>query len=124
MRLLKNFKVLIKVICGISALLQIASPALAASFYLQEQSVSGLGDAYAGAVADTPDASTVYYNPAGMTDLEQAQFSVGTHVIIPNARFKDTESTVASTLGTGGAIVPMEGQDGGNPFDAAAVPNA
>jgi long-chain fatty acid transport protein len=99
-------------------------PARAASFYIQEQSVSGLGTAFAGAVADTPDASTIYYNPAGMTDLGRAQISVGSHILRPSAGFKDSGSTVSSTVGTGGASVPMTGSNGGDPFDPAAVPNA
>lgn len=98
--------------------------AQSAAFYIQEQSVSGLGTAFAGAVADTPDASTIYYNPAGMTHLKERQAIIGTHVLIPNANFDNKGSTVNSGLATGNAFVPMSGDDGGNPFDPAAVPNA
>ena len=45
----------------------------AAGFQLIEQSVSGMGAAYAGAAATAEDASTVYFNPAGLTHLEEPQ---------------------------------------------------
>lgn len=96
----------------------------AASFYIQEQSVSGLGTAFAGAAASTPDASTIFYNPAGMTDLGQTQYSVGTHFIIPRAEYKNTGSTVSSLPGTGGATTVLQGTTGDNPFGPEVVPNA
>ena len=101
-----------------------AQNAQAGGFYIQEQSVSGLGTAYAGAVADTPDASTIYFNPAGMADLKSAEVSVGTQLISPNAKFDNTNSTVSSAPGTGGGTVTLSGNDGGDPFDWAAIPNA
>lgn len=102
----------------------IASPALAASFYIQEQSASGLGTAFAGAVADTQDASTIFYNPAGMTDLGRAQAVGGVTFLIPDANFKNTGSTIRTTVGTGNATIPMQGRNGGNPFNLEMVPNA
>ncbi len=121
-RTLRN---LTKIALCTAAVLQFSvAPSLAASFYIQEQSVSGLGTAFAGAVADTPDASTIYYNPAGMTALKERQAVIGTHILIPNANFDNRGSTVNSGLATGNAFVPMSGDDGGNPFDPAAVPNA
>lgn len=103
------------VVCVCSFLL---SPlAHAASFYIQEQSVSGLGTAFAGAVADTQDASTVFYNPAGMTELEQTEFYAGAHILIPDAKFKNAGST------SNAALTATVGGNGGNPFDPAVVPN-
>ena len=40
---------------------------LAAGFQLIEQNASGLGNAYAGQAAAAEDASTVFFNPAGLT---------------------------------------------------------
>ncbi|WP_246585415.1 outer membrane protein transport protein, partial [Thiorhodospira sibirica] len=37
----------------------------AAGFYIQEQSVSGLGGAFAGDAALAADASKIFFNPAG-----------------------------------------------------------
>ncbi len=101
----------------------VSTGANAAGFYIQEQSVSGLGTAFAGASADTPDASTIFYNPAGMTELDGMQAYFGANVLFPSADFDNDGSTIA-TPGTGGAAVPIVGNDGGNPFDAEIVPQA
>jgi long-chain fatty acid transport protein len=70
----------------------------AASFALIEQSASGQGSAYAGAAALGEDASTIYFNPAGMTRLSGQQIVVAGHIISPNAKFTNDGSTDA--LGT------------------------
>lgn len=101
----------------------LSSGANAASFYLQEQSVSGLGTAFAGAAANTPDASTVYYNPAGMVNLRRAEVQVGASVLIPRADFDDTGSTYTAPALLGGATSAVTGDDSGNPFDTEIVPH-
>lgn len=101
----------------------VPSGAQAASFYLQEQSVSGLGTAFAGAAADTPDASTVYYNPAGMVNLRRPEIMAGGSLLLPNADFDDTGSTYTAPAGLGGATSAVTGEDSGNPFDAEIVPH-
>lgn len=98
------------------------SQAQAAGFYIQEQSVSGLGSAYAGAVADVHDSSIVYYNPAGMTFVSGPQMQVGAHALMPNADYKDTGSVAQSTL-TGNTDRSYIGVDGGNPYELSEVPN-
>lgn len=45
----------------------------AAGFQLMEQGASGLGRAYAGAAAVADDASTVFFNPAGLALLERGE---------------------------------------------------
>jgi long-chain fatty acid transport protein len=64
----------------------------AGSFALNEQSVSGLGAAYAGGAAEAADASTIFFNPAGIALLNQGEFQIGGHVIIPQARFSNEGS--------------------------------
>ena len=88
----------------------------AAGFYIQEQSVSGLGSAFSGSTTNLNDPSTIYFNPAGMTKLEGTQAQAGVHVLIPNAELTDTGSTVLAA--------PVGGGDGGNPYDPTPVPNA
>lgn len=102
--------------------LLIPMSAHAAGFYLQEQSVSGLGTAFAGAAADTPDASTVYYNPAGMTNLTSPEIYGGVSVLFPKANFDDTGSTYTAPAGLGGLTSAVTGSDDGNPFDPEALP--
>ncbi|MEN2990017.1 outer membrane protein transport protein [Tistrella sp. BH-R2-4] len=99
-----------------------AGPVSAAGFFIQEQSVQGVGRAFAGDVALGEDASTIFTNPAGMTRLKGRQAQLGGHYLILRATLTDTGSS-ATTLGSGGASVPLGGGDGGNPFDDTPVPN-
>jgi long-chain fatty acid transport protein len=93
------------------------SQAHASSFALIEQSASGLGTSYAGAAAAADDASTIFYNPAGMSLLPGGmQVSAGLALINLSAKFSDS----ASTPGAGPR--PL-GNDGGNAGDLSAVPN-
>jgi long-chain fatty acid transport protein len=73
----------------------------AAGFQLIEQSVSGMGTAFSGGAAQAEDASTVYFNPAGMTRLEGSQGVAAIHIIVPQAEFDDKGSVGLGTpLGT------------------------
>ena len=92
----------------------------AAAFYIQEQSVSTLGSASAGSAALAEDASTIFFNPAGMTELSGPQMQVGFHALRPNADTTDLGSTATN----GGGTVSTGTNDGGNPFDVEAIPNA
>src|SRR6267378_2539847 len=92
------------------------SEAHAAAFALYEQGVSGLGNAYAGAAAVAEDATTVWWNPAGMSRLGVGKhFAIGGVLISPSTKFSNGSSTPAgfntAPAGTGGdagkdAIVP------------------
>lgn len=99
------------------ALLVSTSMANAAGFFIQEQSVSAGGSAYAGAASNTKDASTIFFNPAGMTQLNGAQANLGVQLLVPNGEMTNTGST--SPLGG-----PITGGDGGNPYDPTPVPSA
>ncbi len=87
-----------------------------AGFALIEQGVSGLGNAYAGGSAIAEDASTIFFNPAGMTRLPGHQIMAGAHYIIPYADFDNKGSTHVT-----GA--PLSGGDDGNGADAKIIPN-
>ncbi|NQZ13787.1 MAG: outer membrane protein transport protein [Alphaproteobacteria bacterium] len=87
----------------------------AAGFYIQEQSVKGLGSAFAGSVTSLEDASTVYFNPAGMTKLDGMQINAGAHLLIPSASLNDT--------GTTGGPITVGTNDGNDPYSATPVPN-
>ena len=63
----------------------VTSIAQAGSFGLIEQSASGQGSSYAGASALAEDASTIYFNPAGMTKLSGSQMVAAGHIIVPHA---------------------------------------
>lgn len=87
----------------------------AAGFYLQENSVSGLGSAFAGSASSIDDASTIWFNPAGLTDLDGRQVSAGVQLLVPKSKLTDNGSTI---LGA-----PIPGDDGGNPYKPTPLPN-
>jgi long-chain fatty acid transport protein len=80
----------------------------AAAFALYEQGVSGLGNAYAGAAAVAEDATTVWWNPAGMSRLGAGKhFAIGGTLISPSTKFSNGSSQPATlsnpaSTGTGG----------------------
>ncbi|UCV15465.1 OmpP1/FadL family transporter [Quatrionicoccus australiensis] len=94
----------------VPALLLIAfsGAASASAFQLWEQNASGLGTAYAGSAAVADNASTIFFNPAGMTQLSGFQFSAGVNGVKPSYKFRS---------GAGGS------NDGGDAGSWAAVPN-
>ncbi|HET7060665.1 MAG TPA: outer membrane protein transport protein [Nitrosospira sp.] len=82
----------------------------ASGFALTEQNGAGAGYAYAGAAAVPQDASTVFFNPAGMTYLRPGHHVAGAaSILMTSLRFKDTGSIAfpAGPLGDNG------GQAGG-----------
>jgi len=91
------------------ALAGMASLTHAAGFALIEQNASGLGNAYAGQAASAQDASTIFFNPAGMTMLPDRQVVMAGHLIKPQAEFSGS-----SNIGGG---------DGGDAGGLAFVPN-
>ena len=83
----------------------------AAGFALIEQNASGLGNAYAGQAAVAADASTIFFNPAGLTELSDMQVVVSGNLIQPSAEF------------SGSASPSFGGGQGGDAGGLAFVPN-
>src|ERR1700760_4581051 len=110
---------------GLGAVLAVSAiaasgAASAAGFYIQEQSAAGVGRAHAGNVAISDDASTIYYNPAGMTQLPGIQVDQGITLIVPGAGLKKEgpvyhPPAAANSLPGGG--------NGGNPGSATPLGN-
>ena len=100
----------------IPALMLVAfSGAVSASgFQLMEQNASGIGNAYAGSAAVAENASTIYYNPAGMTQLRDREISGGISLVRPSFSFQNDGSS-AGALDSAG--------DGGDAGGWAVVPN-
>ena len=88
----------------------------AAGFALIEQNASGLGNAYAGGAAVAEDASTVFFNPAGLSRISGNQLAVSGEAIGLSAKFQNQGST--SLLGA-----PLTGGNGGDAGGWAVVPN-
>jgi long-chain fatty acid transport protein len=71
-----------------------AQLALAQGFYVDEQSALRLGDAFSGGAAQADDASTAFYNPAGLTRLKQKQLTINLSTISVKSEFDGTSSTL------------------------------
>jgi len=89
-------------------LLAFSGAASAAAFQLWEQNASGLGNAYAGSAAVADNASTVFFNPAGMTQLTGFQLSAGVTGVGPSYEYRNQAGV----------------KSGGDAGSWAAVPNA
>ncbi|MFV9473022.1 OmpP1/FadL family transporter [Advenella sp. RU8] len=108
------------------SLLALSSSVHAAGFGLMEQNASGLGNAYAGSVAIADNASTIFFNPAGMSRLPGLQISIGGALVKPGFKFKNNgQSTLPGYFSAPGSLAPI--QLGGNGGDAGTIgflPNA
>lgn len=94
-----------------------ASAVGASGFQLIEQNASGIGNAYAGSAAIADNASTIFYNPAGMARLSGVNVSGGLTLVKPSFRFSDDGST-----GPGGRS--LGNNTGGDAGGIAPLPNA
>ena len=112
------------VVTSALALLAGAQPADAAGFYIKEQSVTGLGRAFAGESAMSEDASTIFFNPAGMTRLQGPEASRRRPSAGTPRRSGEPGIDLHRQTPAGAATQPIGGGDGGNPYDPTPVPNA
>lgn len=94
------------------ALVAAAGPVQAGGFALTEQGTSGLGAGYAGASALGGDATTVFFNPAGMSRLKAFEVTVGASAIGLDTKFSGS-ATNPVALGGGAATGGNGGQAGG-----------
>jgi len=99
-----------------SVLITTTHTAYSAGFAIVEQSVSSMGNAFAGGSATTNDASAMFTNPAAMTRLEGKSLNFGLNAISPSAKFTNTGSTKT----VGGAST---GGNGGDAGEVGIVPN-
>jgi long-chain fatty acid transport protein len=95
----------------------------AAGFALIEQNASGLGNAYAGQAATAEDASTIFFNPAGMTRLSGRQVVGALDAIKLSTTFNNNGSTPPSIPGLPPSGIPLNGS-GGDAGGWGFVPSA
>ena len=93
--------------------------ASASGFQLLEQNASGIANAYAGSAAVADNASTIFFNPAGMTQLQAREVSGGLSVVNPSFTFDNKGSSVGAAFPNGLAGTG----DGGNAGGWAFIPN-
>jgi long-chain fatty acid transport protein len=107
-------------VLGFAGLLAMVRDAHSAGFYLQEQSVAASGRAFAGDAAAAEDPSTIFYNPAGMTELHgRLVGETGLYVIAPNVDVSDRGSS--NTVGP--FTVPAGGRSSDQPFNPQLTGN-
>lgn len=92
-----------------------AAPALATGFQLNENSGSGLGNAFAAGAAMTDDVSAMWWNPAALSQFKTRQLAAAVHVITPKIEFNNSASLAATNQPLGGT--------GGDAGGANFVPN-
>lgn len=105
-----------------------AQQALASGYHFGTQSVSAQGTANAsGAAAE--DASTIFYNPAGLTLVKGTTISGVLDIVVPHTEFKDGGSHTSGVINTanGQTVIPGRatgGSNGGDFVKTTAVPHA
>ena len=115
--------------CGIAGLLALSgSSVFASSFALIEQSVSGMGSAYAIGSAGIDDASTIFFNPATMSRLKGSNLTGGLQIISSRTDFKGSaeyntnNAALGPPPGAGIAGFPISGDTKDSLDLTAAVP--
>ena len=82
----------------------------AAGFALIEQNASGLGNSYSGQAAAAEDASTIWFNPAGMTRLPGRQAVGALTAVKPSTKFGigGNQPCTQTTSAGPGALPPLQ----------------
>ncbi len=92
----------------------LVSSALASGIALIDNSTKLQGNSYAGAAAVAEDASTVYFNPAGMMKIEGREVMSNIQLITSKTEFKNSGSTTVTTA-------PLTGGNGGQAGSTSAL---
>lgn len=92
----------------------------AGGFSLNEQSASAMGVANAGTAANPENASTVFFNPAGMSQLKGTNLSFGVAVLDIDAEAKRASATDVLGRPVG---APLGNSTGGDIADLAVLPS-
>jgi long-chain fatty acid transport protein len=104
------------------AVVGLTAEAHAGAFFIPQQGASGVGRAFAGGSAAANDATTIFNNPAGMTELKGAEVQLGISTIVPDIKLENRGST-AATPTTLGASLPYPGNVGQEPSNVSPIPS-
>src|SRR3990167_7552000 len=88
-----------KMIVFVTGCLMVSGYAFAGSFQLWQQSASQIGDDGAGTAASANDATTAYYNPAGLTHIKHQDMAISLLGTITNIKFKGQLNTSPAITG-------------------------
>jgi long-chain fatty acid transport protein len=79
--------------------LGLSGNAAAAAFQLYEQDGATVGDYHAGRAAQANDASTSFYNPAGLVRMKNQQIVIGDVGVFSDLKYRGTDSVYINALG-------------------------
>lgn len=82
-----------------SIFLPLPIPSYGSSFQILEQSPAHLGKAFAGTASDIADATSVFFCPAGIGELQGRQLTIGGNAIFTKAEFNDINSNTNGVIG-------------------------
>lgn len=87
--------------------------AYAGAFQLWEQDGASVGNYHAGRAVSAEDASTAYYNPAGLVRIHNQQMVFGLDPILTNFKFRGTVNLLAPSSSSPTGPQPTVAQGGG-----------
>lgn len=96
-----NFQRLFKVMSA-AGMIGLSNHAMAAAFQLWEQDGASVGNYHAGRAAEAPDASTAFYNPAGLVRIHNQEVVLGLDPILTDFKFNGTMDVGTAGLGSTG----------------------
>ena len=103
-------------ILAILGVTNISPSTLASGFAITEQSVKNVGNAAAGGAALAEDASTIFFNPAGLTRLSGNSVEGAGYIIFANTTFQNQGSVLVNGES-------LSGGEGGNGGVNSFIPN-
>lgn len=87
----------------------------ASGYHFGTQSVNAQSTANA-AAAEAADASTIFYNPAGLTKLDSSQISVNANIVLPSIHYEADSATDFTGL-------PVQGSKNGKITKTTVAPH-
>lgn len=76
----------------VGGLVALSTNAMASAFQLWEQDGATVGNYHAGRSAEANDASTAFYNPAGITRIKNQQFVIGDVGVLSDIKYRGTSA--------------------------------
>lgn len=110
------FKKILLTSVAAGAIFAASSAAHAGAFALREQSAAGQGMSFAGAAAGGAGLSSMFWNPATMTDFQGIQASANGTLILPFSK-------LTNDTGTGSGYTGLGASNSGNEGLSALVPS-
>lgn len=110
-------------VLAISALM-VSSQLSAQGYYVDEQSAKRLGDAFSGGAAEAEDASTAFYNPAGLSRIKQSELVVNVSILTTDTDVNVTGTSLDQMTSLSSyTTVPLEGNGTPSVSNAFALPS-